>query len=207
MFNDDYSSPTVTNCIMWGDSAGIGPEVANLMTSTPTFGCSDIAGCGGSGAGWSPSVYVGKDGGGNIDGDPKFLSPVSASSAPTVTGDYHLTAGSPCINSANGPAAPAADKDGKPTHDDPGMPNVGIGPPWADMGAYEFQGTTCQLTVQSTPVTGLSICSSTGHGGMTDYTSTAALGASVTLLAPVMDPTGYTFSQWTVNGTAQTSGQ
>jgi hypothetical protein len=42
---------------------------------------------------------------------------------------------------------------------------------------------------------------------MTDYTSTAAQGASVTLLAPVMDPTGYTFSQWTVNGTAQTSGQ
>ena len=87
------------------------------------------------------------------------------------------------------------------------MPNVGIGPPWADMGAYEFQGTTCRLSVQSAPPTGLSVGSSTGQGGTTNYAGFAAQGASVNLAAPATDPTGYTFSQWTVNGTGQTSGQ
>ncbi len=34
-----------------------------------------------------------------------------------------------------------------------------------------------------------------------------APGTSVNLQAPATDPTGYTFSQWTVNGAAQTAGQ
>ena len=64
------------------------------------------------------------------------------------------------------------------------------------------------LTVQSTPPTGLSIGSSTGHGGTTNYTMTGvAYGTSVNLQAPATDPAGYTFSQWTVNGAAQTAGQ
>ena len=64
------------------------------------------------------------------------------------------------------------------------------------------------LTVQSTPPTGLGIGSSTGHGGTTNYTMTGvAYGTSVNLQAPATDPAGYTFSQWTVNGAAQTAGQ
>ena len=34
-----------------------------------------------------------------------------------------------------------------------------------------------------------------------------AYGTSVNLQAPATDPAGYTFSQWTVNGAAQTAGQ
>ena len=75
------------------------------------------------------------------------------------------------------------------------------------MGAYEFQGTTCCLTAQSTPMTGIVITSSTGQNGATNYTSACAQGTSVNLQAPATDPAGYTFSQWTVNGTAQTAGQ
>ena len=64
------------------------------------------------------------------------------------------------------------------------------------------------LTVQSTPPTRLVITSSTGHGGTTNYTvAGVAYGTSVNLQAPATDPTGYTFSQWTVNGAAQTPGQ
>ena len=64
------------------------------------------------------------------------------------------------------------------------------------------------LTVQSTPPTGLVISSSTGDGGTTNYTVTGvAYGTSVNLQAPATDPAGYTFSQWTVNGAAQTAGQ
>ncbi len=51
------------------------------------------------------------------------------------------------------------------------------------------------------------IASSTAEGGTTNYTvASVAQGTSVNLAAPATDPTGYTFSQWTVNGTAQTSG-
>ncbi len=64
------------------------------------------------------------------------------------------------------------------------------------------------LTVQSTPPTGLAIGSSTGQNGTTNYTKTGvAYGTSVNLQAPATDPAGYTFSQWTVNGAAQTAGQ
>ena len=44
-------------------------------------------------------------------------------------------------------------------------------------------------------------------GGTTNYTVTGiAYGTSVNLQAPATDPSGYTFSQWTVNGAAQTGG-
>ena len=64
------------------------------------------------------------------------------------------------------------------------------------------------LTVQSTPPTGIVITSSTGHGGTTNYTvPSVAYGTSVNLAAPATDPAGYTFSQWTLNGAAQTAGR
>ena len=64
------------------------------------------------------------------------------------------------------------------------------------------------LGVQSVPMTGLSIGSSTGDGGTTNYlVQGVALGTSVNLSAPTTDPAGYTFSQWTLNGAAQTGGQ
>ena len=64
------------------------------------------------------------------------------------------------------------------------------------------------LTVQSTPPTGVSIGSSTGDAGTTNYAVLAILqGTSVNLVAPATDPTGYAFSQWTVNGAPETSGQ
>ena len=75
--------------------------------------------------------------------------------------------------------------------------------------AYVFVGPPIYtLGVQSTPATGLSIGSSTGQSGTTNYTKTGvAYGSSVNLQAPATDPAGYTFSQWTVNGAAQTPGQ
>jgi hypothetical protein len=64
------------------------------------------------------------------------------------------------------------------------------------------------LTVQSTPPKGQVITSSTSHGGITNYTvPDVAYGTSVNLVAPTTDPTGYTFSEWTVSGSAQPPGQ
>jgi len=54
-----------------------------------------------------------------------------------------LLVGSPAIDAANGDLAPMMDAIGHVRHDDPGMPNVGTGtPPYADIGAFEFQGSS-----------------------------------------------------------------
>ena len=70
------SSPAITNCIVWGNSAtAYGPEILLLVESDPLVSYSDIDGE------WS--------GAGNFYLDPLFAGP----------GDYHLSAGSPCIDS------------------------------------------------------------------------------------------------------------
>ena len=71
----------------------------------------------------------------------------------------------------------------------------------------QYTVNTYALTVQSTPPTGLSIGSNTGNNGTTSYTNTVAYGASVDLVAPATNPTGYTFLYWTLNGTPQTAGE
>ena len=114
--NNRNSAPTVTSCILWNDTAPDGPEIYD-DNSTPIVTYSDIEG--------------GYTGNGNIDADPLFVDPDE--------GDLHLSTGSPCIDAANGPEAPELDLDGNPRVDDPDSPNTGVGPPWADMGAYEYQ--------------------------------------------------------------------
>lgn len=71
---------------------------------------------------------------GNIRLNPMFVNDGN---------DWHLQAGSPCIDAANGNDAPANDKDGNSRHDDFGVNNSGTGTPaYTDMGAYEFQGNS-----------------------------------------------------------------
>jgi parallel beta-helix repeat protein len=69
-----------------------------------------------------------------IQADPRWQS--------QSTGDFHLTAGSPAIDSANAGASgqPSADVEANPRVDDPATANTGVGPrPYDDRGAYEFQ--------------------------------------------------------------------
>jgi parallel beta-helix repeat protein len=66
--------------------------------------------------------------------DPRWASP--------STGDFHLTAGSPAIDSGNSGASgqPSADVEGNSRVDDPGTQDTGAGPrAYDDRGAYEFQ--------------------------------------------------------------------
>ncbi len=102
----------VSNCVVWGNSP---VDMKDIHGATTAAAYSDIGG------GW-PGM-------GNIDADPLF---VNASGY-----DFHLLGGSPCIDAANGMAAPELDFEGNGRCDDPDSSNTGLGPPWADMGAFE----------------------------------------------------------------------
>jgi hypothetical protein len=83
-------APTLTNCILWGNT----PNQIFDEVSAPDVTYSDIEG-----------GYIGK---GNIDQDPLFVDP--------VTGDFHLGSGSPCIDagSNDAPGLPPYDFEGDP---------------------------------------------------------------------------------------------
>lgn len=135
------SSVMLTNCIIWANSAPNGPQIAVMsrpsQPSILTVSYTDVQG-GEADAYIDPNCTL-NWGPGNIDADPLFVDPEN---------DYHLSAGSPCIDAGDNTAVPdwlLTDLDGNPRFvDDAGMPDCGNGtPPIVDMGAYEFQGATC----------------------------------------------------------------
>jgi parallel beta-helix repeat protein len=70
-----------------------------------------------------------------LQADPRWTAPAS--------GDFHPTAGSPAVDSANSAVSgeQIQDADGLARFDDPLTPNSGAGPrTYDDRGAYEFQG-------------------------------------------------------------------
>ncbi|HZW08733.1 MAG TPA: GC-type dockerin domain-anchored protein, partial [Phycisphaerales bacterium] len=108
--------------------------------------------------GWDGSL----GGAGSFDADPRFMDPDGADNiAGTVDDDYRLRGGSPCIDAGDNTALPAdthdLDDDGDTGErmpldldlnprrlDDPGMDDTGNGAgALVDIGAYEFQSTTC----------------------------------------------------------------
>jgi parallel beta-helix repeat protein len=105
-----------------------------------------------------------------IQADPRWVSP--------STGDFHLTGGSPAIDSANSGASgqSTTDADGQSRTDDPLTPNSGAGPrAYDDRGAYEFRRSdgppSAALTV--TPESGLvNLAVSADASGSTDGDST-----------------------------------
>jgi hypothetical protein len=114
IFNYSSSSPAVTNCILWDDAATqSGNEIYNAEVegnpSSPvvTYSC----------------VEDGYDGTGNISSDPPSF-------VDALGGDFHLQAGSPCIDKGTSEGAPDTDIEGTPRPQGGGY----------DMGAYEYAG-------------------------------------------------------------------
>jgi len=95
-----------------------------------------------------------------IEGDPSWQS--------AATGDFHLTAASPAIDSANSGAngQPSTDVDGSPRVDDPATPNTGTGPrAYDDRGAYEFQAGA--PPTDRAPTAALAVVPSSGSAPLT----------------------------------------
>ncbi len=114
------SNLPMSNCILWDG----GDEVWNNDESVITINNSNIQG--------------GFAGIGNIDTDPLFVDPDH--------GDYRLQPGSPCIDAGDNTAVPKGvlrDLDGNPRFVADAC--AGASGPVVDMGAYEFQGTSCDL--------------------------------------------------------------
>ena len=168
------STPTVTNCTFSGNSAADGAGMANDNSNSTVTNCTfagNAAGSGGASHNLSSSLTVincviwgnspdqlfdepfsttavlfsdiqdGWPGTGNIDADPLFVDPDND--------DYHLSAGSPCIDAGDNTAVPkdiVTDLDGNSrfiddlqTPDCQQAPRQCGDPPVVDMGAYEFQ--------------------------------------------------------------------
>ncbi|MEW6355229.1 MAG: choice-of-anchor Q domain-containing protein [Planctomycetota bacterium] len=130
MYNSVTSSPTLTNCVMWGDTAGTsGGEIRNYTGSIPVISYCDIQGCGGSGAGWDASL--GTDGGGNIDANPSYISPLDPDGVDNRFGTnddgLRLSKMSPLLDAGTAAGAPSTDITGTARPQDSGY----------DMGAYE----------------------------------------------------------------------
>jgi hypothetical protein len=133
MYNYDNFSSTVTNSILWDNTAGSeGNEIYN-NSSTPIISYCNIQG--------------GYSGGTNtIDTDPCFVNlgqwtdPCNTPDDPNddiwVNGDYHMQPGSPCIDIGdNNSVTSTTDFDGKGRV----LDGDGNGMITVDMGVYEYQ--------------------------------------------------------------------
>jgi hypothetical protein len=122
MFNVTLSSPLVGNSVLYGNTASQGNEVYNELSGgapTPGFVFCLVAGSGGSGVGWDPTL--GTDYGNNIDADPLYFD--------LPGGDLRLQNLSPALNIGDTGANPEP-------YDVAGNPRV-VGAA-IDLGAYEF---------------------------------------------------------------------
>lgn len=119
--NTNSEAPRLRNCILWGDS----PEEISLVTASTYL---DVSYCDIQG-GWTGP------GSNNINLDPLFKS----------AANYHLQAGSPCMDTASNAYAPADDLDGQARPLDGDNDGEAI----ADRGAYEETYTNVDLVVQS----------------------------------------------------------
>ena len=196
---------TITNCILWGDSASEGSSHEIAVTSsdypsTLTVSHSDVEG-GEEGAYVESGCTLDWDES-NIDSDPLFLDP--------ALDDYHLSAGSPCIDAGDNAAVPpgvTTDLDGNPRNVD----GDGDGSATVDMGAYEA-GLIYDVTIQAycyscdakgAPVSVSITMDGSPTGYDTPHTFPGLTGAH-TFSVPDSCPDEYPFTEWNTGETSTT---
>jgi hypothetical protein len=103
-------SATITNSILWDNTAGDGSS--HQIFGSPTVTYSDVGQAG----------YAGSNGNINVDPDFVLSDPATAGTAKT-TGDYHIQTGSPVVDQGTTIDAPTDDIEGDPRDD--GSPDMG----------------------------------------------------------------------------------
>jgi uncharacterized repeat protein (TIGR01451 family) len=187
MLNQD-SSPTLTNVILWGNTAGgEGNQLGNFGATVVLSYTLIQSGTGHIYNHGSTVTY----GDGILTSDPQFVAPITATAAPTTTGDYRLQAGSPAIDAGDDDAINATgvttDLDGNPR----------IFGDAVDLGAYEAQPNLA-LRKTVTPTTDV-----THHGAVT-YTvvlSNSGVLSDTNVLFTDTLPISTTFGAWVISPT------
>jgi hypothetical protein len=129
IYNYNYSSPNITNSIVWGNSIN---QIGNY-NSSPSVTYSDIEG--------------GYNGEGNIDADPLFKK-----AQPPGKPDFHLKAGSPAIDIGTAGGAPDTDLDGKPRPDGEGY-DLGAYEYQQPVSLLQFSQADYQVTEDGSTIT------------------------------------------------------
>ncbi len=150
----DGGTPLVHNSILWEnvDMAGGQRSQIDVFSGTPVVRYCDIQGLTGT-----------LGGVGNVATDPSFVDPYGPDLIiGTPDDNYRLLSGSDCIDAAERDMMSpliTTDAAGLPRFvDDTGMPDAGPGPgPVVDMGAYEFQGTSCYPNCDKNRLNGSSV--------------------------------------------------
>jgi hypothetical protein len=205
LYGESSASCTIRNCIIWGNEAANGPQLAFKTNAGATVKYTDSQG--GLAAVSTQTGCTVAWQTGNTDTNPLFASP-GAWGASWTDGDYHLKSQtgrwstsewvadavtSPCIDAGD----PADSFTLEPS------PNGGR----INMGAYgntdqaSKSVTTWALQVSSQPVTGIPVSGT--PAGLTNYSVRVTTGSAVSISVPgaaVIGGTTYTFLHWTVNG-------
>jgi hypothetical protein len=126
----DPAHVTLTNCILWDNTATFGPQIGAQLSAVLSLSFCDLQG-GRPAIGLDSSATL-EWGNGMIDADPLFGD-----------ADGRLSGSSVCIDAGNNVSVPGSistDLDGNPRFlDDPATADSGAGtPPIVDMGAHEF---------------------------------------------------------------------
>ncbi len=127
MYNEG-SNPTLINVILWGNYADSGGNDGNELyndNAAPVLSYTLVATATGDIYNDTSTVTYGD---GMLYTDPQFVAPITATAAPTTTGDYRLRAGSLAIDAGDNAAITV-------TTDLDGNPRIYNGV--VDMGAYE----------------------------------------------------------------------
>ena len=149
IYNQDFASPTIKNCIVWGNISPNFPE--QILNSNGNSGSNVRYSC----------IQGGHLGPGNINEDPLYFDPAN--------GVWYLAPGSPCVDAGENSALPGdfsdLDRDGDVDEqtpvdlfgsarfiDIPSIPDLGVGSPSpiVDMGAYEVTGQPTIIAGDST---------------------------------------------------------